>query len=428
MFQAFHTLILVLVGVTLPFGYTNVDLGFVVLTPAKVASSLLLVLVAAEIGLAPRRASKLGWRSVWLALFLVSVGASTAISIFTGLPASFVTTTSVTWLSLVAITALLSYTLNSGRHVRLVIAAYTVGALYVAVTGLAGFGFTTSSAEGLRTGGEGGNSNEAAFHLVLGVASAFAMMQTTTLPRMRVFWSGTAVVLIVAVGATLSRSGILALLFMAALWTIRFRRFDIFRVAIPAVLLVGLAITLMPGSVADRLETMAPSKANQDTSILSRKETLPLALQAFGENPVVGVGISGWLRWAVQHRAAYRDVIHNSHLHVAAEQGLLGLVPFTALTVMAWLDFSRTWRFGRRRGRTDPLLRDLGTQATYLQLGYLGCLVVSQFQPAMRYKGLWLCFALSAVVVSLARARAAEVARHGPAGGETLAVAAAARA
>jgi O-antigen ligase len=409
MFRWVHTIVLFFVAFTLPFGFTNLDLGFVVLTPAKFASALLAVLVAAHWALSPSRSLQIGWRGVWLLLFLVSVAVSTASSFFGGLPVQPVVTTAITWVSLVALAGLLSYTIQTERSLSLVLGAYVAGAVYVAVTGLAGEGFVTSSAEGVRIGGEGGNSNEAAFHLVLGVALAFAMMQTAARPRMRIVWAGVAVLLIVAAGATLSRSGLLALLFMGALWVLRFRRFDVLRVAIPVVVLIAIAAALMPESVGERLETLSPEKANRDTSILSRKELLPLALRAFAENPLIGIGMSGWVSWAVAHRATHAEVIHNAHVHVAAEQGLLGLVPFTALTLMTWWDLTRTWKFVRRKRDLPPALRNLAAQALYLQLGYLGCLVVAQFQPAMRYKGLWFCFALSGTLIALTRRRAAEL-------------------
>jgi O-antigen ligase len=95
--------------------------------------------------------------------------------------------------------------------------------------------------------------------------------------------------------------------------------------------------------------------------------------------------------------------VHNAFLDVAAEEGLLGLVPFIAVTVLSWRDFTRASRAGRKQ-RGDARLQ---VRAVLLQTAMLGSLLVSQFQPTQRSKGLWLLFALSTVMARMARAHSA---------------------
>jgi hypothetical protein len=159
----------------------------------------------------------------------------------------------------------------------------------------------------------------------------------------------------------------------------------------------------MPDAVRERVETLSPAGARTDDSIVSRTHTNRMALEAFASSPLIGIGSNRFFSYAVGQGSAYANVVHNAFLDVAAEEGLLGLVPFVAIVLMSWRDFS--WssrsRAPRRQGVTTrgPFV---DVRGVLLQTAFLGCLLVSQFQPTQRYKGLWLLFALSTALVRIA--------------------------
>lgn len=83
---------------------------------------------------------------------------------------------------------------------------------------------------------------------------------------------------------------------------------------------------------------------------LARVEIWKVALQAFKEHPLVGVGYQGFSGYYLDHTPSnayplYVGHAHNVLLHLAAESGLLGLVGFLALwgTVVLWLFRLRQW-------------------------------------------------------------------------------------
>jgi O-antigen ligase len=96
---------------------------------------------------------------------------------------------------------------------------------------------------------------------------------------------------------------------------------------------------------------------------------------------------------------------------VAAELGLVGLVPYLGLLLFTWLDYSRAWRTAYRyRARGDPELRQLHLYAVFLQIGLLASLIGNNFLSSFRYRETWILMAASAVLMELVRSRVAVLA------------------
>jgi O-antigen ligase len=156
----------------------------------------------------------------------------------------------------------------------------------------------------------------------------------------------------------------------------------------------------------ERLSTLTPEGIREDSSALGRFQMFPDAFRAFASNPITGVGLVGYIPWAVEHGTNPHG-IHSAFLQVFAEHGLLGFVPFVAIVVLTWSQFTRAWRLARRGGaRRDPELRGLEIRALLLQIGFAGAIVMSLAQPSTHHKSLWLLFALSTPVLELVRKRA----------------------
>jgi O-antigen ligase len=103
-------------------------------------------------------------------------------------------------------------------------------------------------------------------------------------------------------------------------------------------------------------------------------------------------------------------VVHNSYLHVAAELGLMGLVPYLVILLLTWRDFSRAWLMSRRRNISgDPELRRLYLYALFLQIGFFGSLIGNNFLDSLRFRESWILFACSTLILGFVRARVAEL-------------------
>ncbi len=53
-------------------------------------------------------------------------------------------------------------------------------------------------------------------------------------------------------------------------------------------------------------------------------------------------------------------------------------------------------------------------RAVMAQIGYVGILVVAQFQPGTFWRGLWVMFAFSTIILSLSRERVKELEAEAP--------------
>jgi hypothetical protein len=85
---------------------------------------------------------------------------------------------------------------------------------------------------------------------------------------------------------------------------------------------------------------------------------------------------------------------------------MFGLIPYMAILILTYLDFSRAQRLALSRDHLrDPELSALHLRAVMAQIGYVGILVVAQFQPGTFWRGIWVMFALSTVILSLIRKR-----------------------
>jgi O-antigen ligase len=121
------------------------------------------------------------------------------------------------------------------------------------------------------------------------------------------------------------------------------------------------------------------------------------------------VGLNGYVNWASENGEVVH-AIHNAYLQVFAENGLMGLVPFMTIVLLAWRHLIRAWRAARRfRHKRDPELHILEMRAVLLEVAFVGALVMGLAQPTNRHKALWLLFVLSTVLVSLVRARVNEL-------------------
>ena len=286
---------------------------------------------------------------------------------------------------LVVIADVLRGGLSPVRLARTYVAACAVAA----ACGMLAFGVGADR----RVGGPIGDPNDFAFFLLPAIALGLA---TRAAGRRRWPWDLATLAIVVAVLGTLSRGALLGLLAMGVLalvvGMVRLRTALGLGVVVGGVVLAVLAVA--PGLVTTSLEQKGVV-AGQNVS--ERLDLWAAAGQMTLEQPVVGLGPGAFS----QHHDEYTsglpedvnhplDVAHNTWLEISSELGLLGLLSFAAMLVLAFVAAWTTWR---RRG--DPLAA--GTAAALF-----GCSVAATFVTEQYYLPLWL---LSGLAVGVAAAR-----------------------
>jgi len=403
--ELLRRLVLVLVGVTLPFEHFAISSIVVFLTPNKLVTALLLVFVALQWAVERRRPPH-DPKRLWVLFFLVVLVISALQSILYGVSADPVRRDLTTWYSLALFYFVMIYTLKTRRDLDVLLGAFTVGAVAAVFSGWLGWGEVVETTKfGERLSGEGGGPNLLAFNLLIALSGTASLYFTSKSRGKRLVYLATLAIIPIGVVATLSRSGTIGLAVMGVFWAVRFRRLGFLRYAAPALALLILAAILAPENAVKRLSTLTPQGFQADESAHGRLTMWYGAARAFVSNPITGVGLSGYKTFAGEEGLRGTG-LHSAYLQVLGEQGLIGFVPWVAILVLAWSEFSRAWTGARRlRAREDPELNVLGLRAGLLQIGFFGILIMSVAQPSMRHKGLWLLLALSTVVQALVRAR-----------------------
>jgi len=404
-----RTLVLVVVGLTLPLEYTQLDLGGFPLTPNKLAAAALLGFVALQWAL-QRRPPHRDAKRLWVLFLVGAIGIGVVHSLLRGLPTGPVLAILATWYTLVLFYFTLILTLDSRRAVELLYVAFILGSIVAAVSGWLGFGSEVESVKyGERLSGEGGNPNLLAFNLIVSVAATVSFYFTARRAWVKTLCAAAIVLMVAGIFGSLSRSAYLTLFIAAGFWAIRFRRVDFIKYAVPFILVVVLAFALAPERYSERLFSLTPEGIAEDRSAASRFKNLPSIFAAIIRNPILGVGLGGFPSWAEQH-GYYAKQVHNAFLQVFVDHGLVGVVPFVAIFFLCWGEFVRAARIGRRlRDLRDRELGILRMRAMMLEVAMMGAFVMSQSQPSMRHKGLWMLFATSTAILGLARARAREL-------------------
>ena len=212
----------------------------------------------------------------------------------------------------------------------------------------------------LRDGGEEGNErftasaegqlNITALVLALGIPLAWWALQHVRSRLVMLMLAGYLMLGPVAILLTASRSGSAAALFavialIASASQLRLRQKAVLLVAVVAAVI--LSLNIVPDSSFDRVGTVVTDEETTEEDLGTRENLWRIGLDAFGEEPIVGGG-RGIVR--AEAKAAGFDLrfsSHNTWINVAAEFGILGLVPF----VLMYLSLFGIFRVGSRFDR-----------------------------------------------------------------------------
>ena len=108
-------------------------------------------------------------------------------------------------------------------------------------------------------------------------------------------------------------------------------------IGVAAVVTVLAAVPIAPASFWNRMVSIFDQDMDETGSRQARIDLMHEAVRVFVANPVFGVGLGQFVNYDPTGRKEAWSVTHNATLQVAAELGVLGLVPFFYLIVRAGL-------------------------------------------------------------------------------------------
>jgi O-antigen ligase len=323
------------------------------------------------------------------------------------------------WYVAVLTLIIVATTISTPGQMRLVLAAFVVGAGLSVAIGLLGGGLSSSAtavdtataSEGRLQGG-GGDPNYLAAGLVPAIAFASALLSTTRDPVARWTLAITIGLLGVGLAATQSRGGLVAALVALAAALLIYRR-RLVSLAVLAVLAIAVAswFATSPGAW-DRVTT------DYDGGGTGRTELWDVGWQIFEEHPVTGIGLNNFRNESnryvrrpgnlefVELIAERPQVVHNAYLQVLVEAGVIGLVLFLALLLAclraAWVAAKRFEALGQRR---------LAELARAVLVAGIGMMAAAFFLSNTTDRRWWVLLALGPAMLAMARraARRAEL-------------------
>ena len=144
----------------------------------------------------------------------------------------------------------------------------------------------------------------------------------------------------------------LLLLVVGALIVVRLKRVPIGRVAIVGalgLLAVSLAGFVLRDSIMIRInetrEELREINAGEYDSYSGRRIRMAQeAIEAFSVHPIAGVGTGGYEQWCEEHGQRLGAHAHNSALHIIATLGLIGLVLWALVLIVA---IRNAWQWGK---------------------------------------------------------------------------------
>jgi putative inorganic carbon (hco3(-)) transporter len=248
------------------------------------------------------------------------------------------------------------------------------------------------------------NPNAFATLLVVGVPIALFLRQTTTSRWMRRVYGGGALLFLVVVALTFSRSGIAAAMVGGALAIYyaksrpaRSRQMLIAALIVLAVLgvvlavsIVGLGMTEDAGGVSGGLSVFLNKELSQGYRFQIAEQYIPLVV----ENPLVGIGF-GNLPPLMEKRTGLYNNSHNILFGVAIEFGLLAALLFTSLILLSLHSAARGMALAASR-------TDRATGACILAV-LAGLFIHGMFHEIYVNLTFWLFIGLGGVYATLVR-------------------------
>jgi O-antigen ligase len=315
------------------------------------------------------------------------------------------------WYAVALLMLIVATTVSSEEVVRLVLAAFVVGAVLTVAEGIVSGSLTTSATaietatEGRLDGGQG-DPNFLAAGLVPAIVLALSLRASVGGFYVRWLLLGATLMLSLGLVASESRGGIVAAVvaLIAAMVVFKRRRAWVFA---SFTIVVGVAIAWFSIS-----PTAWDRVTDFDNGGSGRSDLWTVAWRMTEANSVNGVGLNNYPAvadeyvrepGAVERADLIVDnphVVHNAYLQLLAETGVIGLALFLAIALGS---LAASWRAAALFERAGDLAMD--TIARGVIVATLGLLAASFFISNGVDKRLWLLFGLGPALLAVAARR-----------------------
>ena len=331
------------------------------------------------------------------------------------------------YVKIILIFALMISSLTSPKRLRQMTWLMIAASTYIAARGVFDYVRGVNLVEGDRLRGAVGgmfeNPNDLALNLVTFLAPTLLIVVRDRKASRRLLASGCAVVMLMAIVCTKSRSGFLGLVVMGlviAYYTLKVRPG-----IVAAAMVAGLlALPAMPSSFWDRMDSITNAESDQTGSRAARLRLIDQGLEVFAENPLTGVGAGQFQNYNAPGVTIEKwRVTHNVWLQVASELGIFGLLVFAFLVIRAYRACLATTRLlrgpRRRRGKpadpaaalavTDEERTILDENAKGMLAAMVGWTICSLFASVAFNWTFYYVFALAVAGRDIAKSRAPQI-------------------
>lgn len=308
-----------------------------------------------------------------------------------------------TWWTAVLALVLVATSLSTPRNVVYVALAFVAGAVLAVGLGFLGLGGSASLASDVGRFEPAGDPNYQAAALLAAMCMAGGLMSVFRRLSARVALLSALVFITLGFFATESRGGLVALTvaMAAALAIFRRQRAQIVSLAIVGSAAAAVWLYSRPDSF-DRLTTFGGGGSG-------REDIWSVAWRVFEDHPLVGVGLGNFqdveARYVLEpggltHVAYISETpkaVHNSYLGLLVETGVVGLIGFALVAVLA---VRASWRAAREFDAKGAV--GLGNLARAVLVATIGMLAGLFFLSNPYDHRLWILFALGLVLHTIA--------------------------
>lgn len=315
---------------------------------------------------------------------------------------------SATYYALSVILLLIVFTaVRTVEDLRPVLLAFVAGCVVATLYGVSG-----STEEGERLATAVLDPNLLAAALVAGVALSIGLLALYRSPPIRLALLPSGVLLAVAIWLTTSRSALVAVavcLVAAIVLAGRWRP----QMLVASLAAVTLTYFYFAGVASDQArERISEPFSGQERTTDGRSTIWQLALRAFDDRPVTGVGAGNFPVVSVHYLLEpgvergleqiiddpKRKVAHSTYLSVLSELGIVGIVLFSFVVVSS---LGAAIGAARRFGAGGEWRLQIASVSIVVAL--IGVLTVSVFQSDPYGKQLWLLLALGPAMLAIAK-------------------------
>ena len=227
--------------------------------------------------------------------------------------------------------------------------------------------------------------------------------------KMKLFYIGSLVILLVELLNTYSRGGYLAFLVVLFLIIFFFTRFN-FLVVFSAVAVGVLALPLLPPQYVERFQTItALSSENQsavyeEASFRGRTSEILTGLTMFADHPLLGVGAANYpvnyQKYAqiigLEVRTEQREA-HSLYVEILAETGIIGFSTFMGIVLFLFLSLARMKTELSKTKYFDEWVSYISA----MQVSLIGYLFAAIFLHGAYIRFLWMLTAMALALIQI---------------------------